>query len=109
MRILSPVSVTVPLLLLAVIGMATAQQIKSPPTSGHALGGVTGGKFGKAQAVIQSKCISCHGAKVIEDAIAAGKNMQKIQQRMEQKGVKLSANDRTVLGVFWHQTPLKQK
>jgi hypothetical protein len=81
-----------------------------PPPSGHSLGSVTGGDFRqKANLVIQKKCTSCHGSKVIEQAIAAGKNMQKIQQRMELKGVKLSANDRTVLGVFWQQSPLRKK
>jgi uncharacterized membrane protein len=87
--------------------MPTFQQI--PPPSGHSLGSVTGGHFKQAQLVIEDKCISCHGRKVIDDAIAAGKNMQKIQQRMEQKGVKLSADERTVLGVFWKATPLRNK
>jgi uncharacterized membrane protein len=82
---------------------------QTPPPSGHSLGSVTGGDFRqKANMVIQKKCTACHSSKVIEQAIAAGKNMQKIQQRMEQKGVKLSANDRTVLGVFWQRTPLKR-
>lgn len=79
-----------------------------PPPAGHSLGSVTGGDFRlKANTVIQKKCTACHSSKVIEQAIAQGKNMQKIQQRMERKGVKLSANDKTVLGVFWQQTPLK--
>jgi uncharacterized membrane protein len=80
-----------------------------PPPAGHTLGSVTGGDFRlKANNVIQKKCTACHSSKVIEQAIAQGKNMQKIQQRMEQKGAKLSANDKSVLGVFWQRTPLKK-
>ena len=100
------VTMTVAVTIFSSSTLWAAQQF---PTSGHSLGSVTGGHFGKAQAVIQKRCISCHSEKVIEDAIASGKNMQQIQQRMEQKGVRLSANDRTVLGVFWQQTPLKKK
>src|SRR4051794_40609905 len=88
---------------------ADAQEVKMPPTSGHTLGAVTGGRFGKAAPVIEQRCIACHSTKVIEDAIAAGKNMQKIQERMEQKGLRLSANERTVLGVFWEESPLKKR
>jgi hypothetical protein len=80
-----------------------------PPPAGHSLGSVTGGNFKMNNVVIQKKCVSCHSDKVIRDAIAAGKNMQQIQQRMEAKGVQLSADDRSVLGIFWKNTPLKKK
>ena len=86
-----------------------AQEVKMPPASGHSLGSVTGGRFGKASPVIEQRCIACHSAQVIEAAIAAGKNMQKIQERMEQKGARLSAKERTVLGVFWEESPLKKR
>jgi uncharacterized membrane protein len=89
---------------------ATESSFKEiPPPSGHSLGSVTGGNFKMANLVIQKKCVSCHSDKVIRDAVAAGKNMQQIQQRMEQKGVQLSADDRSVLGIFWQNTPLKRK
>lgn len=103
------ITMTLAVSLLTVTSPWAADQVKMPPSSGQNLGAVTGGQFGKAQPVIQKKCISCHSAKLIEQAMAAGKDMQAIQHRMEQKGVKLSANDRTVLGVFWKESPLKKK
>ncbi|HJV36545.1 cytochrome C [Geomonas sp.] len=110
---MKPVSVSTITMTLAVslltVSSWAADQVKMPPASGQNLGAVTGGHFGKAQPVIQKRCVSCHSEKVIEQAMAAGKDMQAIQHRMEQKGVKLSANDRTVLGVFWKESPLKKK
>lgn len=102
-------TMTLALSLAATATLWADQPIKTPSATGNDLGAVTGGRFGKAQPVIEKKCISCHSAKVIEQAIASGKDMQKIQRRMEQKGVKLSANDRTVLGIFWQETPLKKR
>lgn len=87
-------------------GTALAAQI---PSSGTNLGAVTGGTFKEAHMVIDKKCVSCHTAERIESAIAAGKDMQKIQHRMELKGVKLTADEQTVLGIFYKQTPLKPK
>jgi uncharacterized membrane protein len=92
---------------LAIAATETFKEV--PPQAGHSLGSVTGGNFKMANLVIQKKCVSCHSDKVIRDAVAAGKNMQQIQQRMEQKGVQLSADDRSVLGIFWQNTPLKRK
>ena len=97
-------------LLVAVAVCNPARAAEPALLAGDNLGKVTGGDFGgKAHAVIQKKCVTCHTAQVIKDAIAAGKNMQKIQQEMERKGIGLSANDREVLGIFWHQSPLKEK
>lgn len=79
------------------------------PSSGKDLGAVTGGTFKEAHLVIDKKCVSCHTAERIESAIAAGKDMQKIQHRMELKGVKLTADEQSVLGIFYKQSPLKQK
>lgn len=92
--------------LICAANLYALQQI--PPPTGHSLGSVSGGDFKMANTVIQKKCISCHSRKVIDQAIAAGKNMQKIQERMEQKGARLNANDKAVLGVFWQQTPLRK-
>ncbi|MCM0084476.1 cytochrome C [Geomonas sp. Red32] len=103
------ISILALLSLVPVSSAFSASEITSPPATGQNLGAVTGGHFGKATPVIQKKCVSCHSAKRIQDAITAGKDMKMIQQRMEQKGVKLSANDKSVLGIFWQQTPLKKK
>ncbi|MBU5615378.1 cytochrome C [Geomonas azotofigens] len=82
---------------------------KSAPSSGTNLGSVTGGVFKEAHLVIDKKCVSCHTAQRIESAIAAGKDMQKIQHRMELKGAKLTADEQTVLGIFYKESPLKPK
>lgn len=95
--------------LLTLIPIATLHAAQEFPASGRNLGSVTGGDFNKAHLVIQKKCIACHSEKVIEQAVAAGKDMQAIQQRMERKGAKLTADERTVLGVFWEKTPLKRR
>lgn len=97
-------------LLVAGAPLGTSRAVELAPLAGDNLGKVTGGDFEKnAHAVIQKRCISCHSDQVIKDAIAAGKNMQKIQAEMEKKGIGLSANDREVLGIFWNQNPLKEK
>lgn len=97
-------------LLFAAVSLGSAWAAELSPLAGDNLGKVTGGDFDRgAHAVIQKRCVSCHTDQVIKDAIAAGKNMQRIQAEMEKKGIGLSANDREVLGIFWNRTPLKQK
>ena len=97
-------------LLIAAASMSSAWAVELAPQAGDNLGKVTGGDFKrKAHAVIQKRCLTCHTDQVIKDALAAGKNMQKIQAEMERKGVGLSANEREVLGIFWNQSPLKEK
>ena len=97
-------------LLVTTAPFGSARGTELAPLAGDNLGKVTGGDFEKnAHAVIEKKCITCHSDQVIKDAIAAGKNMQKIQVEMEKRGIGLSANDREVLGIFWRQTPLKEK
>jgi uncharacterized membrane protein len=94
----------------AVAALGTSWAVELAPLGADNLGKVTGGDFKKnAHAVIQKRCITCHTDQVIKDAMAAGKNMEKIQAEMEKKGIGLSANDREVLGIFWNQSPLKEK
>lgn len=99
-------SATASLTLLAA-GLLHAAQ--TPPPAGAKLGSVTGGTFKEAHLVIDNKCLKCHTSHRIEAALSAGKDMQEIQRRMEQKGVKLSADEQKVLGIFWKETPLRQK
>jgi hypothetical protein len=62
-----------------------------------------------AQGVIDEKCTRCHSRKVIDAAIFANKDMQKVQLEMEKKGAKLNANEREVLGIYWkQQNPLRK-
>lgn len=87
-----------------------AQEVpQSASPSGSNLGSVTGGVFTKAHMVIDKRCVSCHTAQRIESAIAAGKDMEKIQHRMVVKGAKLTADEQTVLGIFYKESPLKPK
>ena len=97
---------TLALTLFATLTLRAGQEI---PPSGDELGSVTGGDFQKAQLVIDNKCIPCHSPKRIEEALAADKDLGRIQKRMEQKGVSLTADEETVLGVFWKETPLKAR
>jgi uncharacterized membrane protein len=95
-------------LLLTLFGLTTIKAAQEAPSSGRNLGSVTGGDFKKAHLVIDKKCTACHSAKRIEDALVAGKDMAKIQHQMEIKGVKLTADEHEVLGIFWKKTPLKK-
>lgn len=61
-----------------------------------------------ANDVIDTKCKSCHSRQQVDVAFAKKADMQAVLQRMEGKGVKLSAKDKEVLGIFW-QGPFKQK
>lgn len=73
------------------------------------MGSVLGGDVQAAHRVIESKCTRCHSGKIIDAAIFANKDMQKIQQDMEKKGAALNANERDVLGIYWkQQNPLKK-
>jgi uncharacterized membrane protein len=96
-------------LALIMISATSLQATQEVPPSGSKLGSVTGGVFKEAHLVIDNKCVSCHTSQRIEQALAAGKNMQEIQHRMEQKGVKLTADEQTVLGIFWKDSPLRKK
>jgi hypothetical protein len=61
------------------------------------------------QKVIDEKCLVCHNKKRIEAAIQERKDMEKILRRMEVKGVILTDTERSVMGHFWPQQPLKRK
>lgn len=64
----------------------------------------------KAHAILEAKCTKCHTVQVIDAAMAARKDMTKIQKAMEGKGAALSASEREVLGIFWKQKgPLKKE
>ncbi|MBT1071377.1 cytochrome C [Pelotalea chapellei] len=76
--------------------------------SGSNLGNVRGGDFKEARGIISKKCTTCHSATRIDAALAAKKDMVKIQQAMETKGLKLNTKEREVLGIYWKQNPLKQ-
>ena len=73
------------------------------------MGNVKGGDVMPAKTIIEMKCTKCHSGKLVEDAVFANKDMEKIQLEMEKKGAKLDANERDVLGIYWKlQNPLKK-
>ncbi|MBC8018035.1 MAG: cytochrome C [Verrucomicrobia bacterium] len=74
------------------------------------MGNVRGGDMKAARGIIETKCTRCHSGNVIDAAIFANKDMLKIQQEMEKKGVKLNTNEQDVLGIYWkQQNPLKMR
>jgi uncharacterized membrane protein len=93
-----------------IVGLCAGPLLALEPTSGSSLGSVTGGDFGAARTIIGKKCTRCHSDTRIDAALSANRNMQKIQQMMERKGVELNSNERDVLGIYWQlQNPLKRK
>ncbi len=59
------------------------------------------------QQVLEKKCIVCHTQERIDIAIKARRSLEKIQQRMIERGAELSERDKSVLGTFWG-SPLRQ-
>lgn len=98
--------VTLTLTLFSLTPLRAAQE--APPI-GSNLGSVTGGDFSNAHVLIEKKCTSCHTDQRIKEALAAGKDMFAIQLRMEKKGLTLSGEEQSVLGIFWKETPLKKR
>jgi hypothetical protein len=78
-----------------------------PPPAGKDLGAVTGGEFAARQ-VIDTKCLACHNRQVIDNALKQQKDMEKITKSMEKKGVRLTDRERSVLNIFWSQSPYKK-
>jgi mono/diheme cytochrome c family protein len=58
--------------------------------------------------IIASRCTSCHEAGRIEQAMAEGRNVNEILNKMVQMGAEVTPRDKKVLGVFWG-SPLKEK
>jgi mono/diheme cytochrome c family protein len=56
--------------------------------------------------IIENRCTSCHAAGRIEQAMAEGRDMTEILNKMQQMGAKLTTRDKNILGVFWG-SPLK--
>ncbi len=63
----------------------------------------------QALQVIEEKCLVCHNRQRVDAALAEQKQMEKIQELMEAKGLVLSDKERQVLGHFWEQNAFKGK
>lgn len=93
----------------ALLVCATPLMAAVAPQGVSNMGNVRGGDALPAKRIIEIKCTTCHSSKLIEDAMLANKDMEKIQMEMEKKGAKLNANERDVLGIYWkQQNPLKK-
>lgn len=59
------------------------------------------------QRVIETKCTVCHTRERVDIAIKKRQDLEKLQQRMLERGATLSEQDKSVLGTFWG-SPLKE-
>lgn len=57
----------------------------------------------QATEIIELRCTKCHTDAQIKAAVSAGKDMGVIVEQMEQRGAKLSGNEKEVLGIFWKE------
>lgn len=59
------------------------------------------------QQVIDTRCTVCHTRERVDIAIKKRQDLEKIEQRMLERGAVLSESDKQVLGTFWG-SPLKE-
>jgi hypothetical protein len=51
--------------------------------------------------VIETRCTICHTRERVDIAIRKRQNIEKIEQRMMERGAVLTERDKNVLGTFW--------
>lgn len=59
--------------------------------------------------VIETRCVSCHEAGRIEQALAEGRNVDEIVDKMIRMGAQLSSHERDVLGIYWKAEQQQKK
>jgi hypothetical protein len=59
------------------------------------------------QRVIETRCTVCHTRERVDVAIKKRQDLEKLAQRMRERGAVLSEGDKQVLGTFWGN-PLKE-
>ncbi|TYO99224.1 hypothetical protein EDC39_10367 [Geothermobacter ehrlichii] len=57
-------------------------------------------QFAEVNRIIQLRCTGCHSRDRIDQALAEGRDLNAIQQKMIRFGANLSAREQKVLGVF---------
>ena len=63
----------------------------------------------QATEIIELRCTKCHTDAQIKAAVSAGKDMGVIVEQMEQRGAKLTGNEKEVMGTFWkEEAPVKK-
>jgi mono/diheme cytochrome c family protein len=65
------------------------------------------GTLGEYRKIIESRCTSCHEPGRIEQAMAEGRDINEILNKMQKMGAEMTPRDRSVLGIFWG-SPLKE-
>jgi hypothetical protein len=63
--------------------------------------------MGEFQRVVETRCTVCHTRERVDIAIKKRQELEKIEQRMLERGAVLSERDKQVLGTFWG-SPLKE-
>jgi hypothetical protein len=66
------------------------------------------GNMEEFQRVIDIRCTVCHTRERVDDAIKKRAALEKLEERMVDKGAVLTERDKNVLGTFWG-SPLKQR
>ncbi|PNU21687.1 hypothetical protein C2E25_00190 [Geothermobacter hydrogeniphilus] len=57
-------------------------------------------QFAEVNRIINTRCTGCHNRQRIDQALAAGRNLDEIQQKMIRFGARLSPKEQSVLGIF---------
>lgn len=70
---------------------------------------IDGGSVADYRKIIEQRCTSCHDADRIEQAMAEGRNVNEILNKMQQMGADLSPQEKDVLGIFWGAPVKKAK
>jgi hypothetical protein len=89
-------------LLLLLAGSAMAAD------SAQDLGAHRLGSMDEFHRVIDESCTVCHTRERVDIAIRMRRDMEKLQQQMEERGAVLTERDKSVLGTFWG-SPLKER
>jgi len=58
-------------------------------------------KFSEFQKILDTQCSKCHTRTRIEAAMAQGKDLKPIAEKMTKHGARLSDRERDVMGVYW--------
>jgi len=57
-------------------------------------------QFAEVNRIINTRCTGCHSRQRIDQALAAGRDLNEIQQKMIRFGARLSPKEQSVLGIF---------
>jgi hypothetical protein len=98
-------------IVLPMVLLMTAASAVTCPAWGEEmkLGAHQGSREPAGPRVVDEKCVACHNRQRIESAMRKRADMEKIQKRMEEKGVVLTETERSVLSHFWHQNPFREE